>query len=395
MSTLNNSNHRSAASDGTRRDNSAKTQTATPRLSRMKCFVRSILLCLAITIFSIFRSPVHIEQNPPLDIEVKIDDSIITGPLQPKRTRIQDLDHFYIFPPANATSDGKPKGVLLHLHSCKESGLDFFTQPEHRIVAYEAIQKGLVVFSPTSYDRESGCYTLEDTKGLLKKIVKEFLRKKKLRSLPMVGLGHSSGGTFLAFLQDKLKLQSMALYNSPEDYGAIHSKNNTLIPTVYITMSSDESLSHRMNDNLNRLQNRNITSHLYKVSPKPFTQRLCVTRLPELKKGFCEHMFSTIKSDKAYSDLLDADGYVLESDVATKKWQGLFEFLELAYEGFCPLDDETGDIQYYNNHDNIKSKCWMRVALEQEIKTCYGYHAMTSQNHNEIINFLVSNSEMK
>ena len=250
------------------------------------------------------------------------------------------------------------------------------------------------MFSPTSYDRESGCYTSEDANGLLKKIFTEFLRKTKLRPLPRIGLGYSSGGTFLAYIQDKLNLQSMALYNSPEDYGVMHSKNDTLIPTVYITMSPDASVSNRMNDNLKRLQDRNITSHLYKVTPKPFTEKLCVARLPELKKGFCADMFSSIKSEKAYSGLLDANEYVLEGDVTTKQWQDLFEFLELGYQGFCPID-ETDSIPYYNDDDDKKSKCWMRFALEQEIKTCYGHHAMTSQNHNEIINFLVSNSEMK
>ena len=230
---------------------------------------------------------------------------------------------------------------------------------------------------------------MEDANGLLKKIVDQFVRRHKLNLLPRVGLGHSSGGAFLSFLQQRLKLQSMALYNSPEDYGDMHSRNDALIPTLYLTMSNDGSVMNRMNDNTKRLQDRNITSYLYKVSPKPFTQKLCAARLPELKKGFCEHMFATIRKQKPHSSLLDADGFVLDENAASTKWLDLFEFLELDYEGFCPIDNTEG-LQYY---DDEKPKCWMRTVLEQEIKTCYGYHAMTSQYHDEIINFLISNSK--
>ena len=385
----------STATDRTKRDlerNHAKNQTATSRLSRRTYLLRSLIICLTMAGLCLVRYPRFIEKNTHTggDIEVKID-HIVTLPLRPKRTRIQGLDHFYMLPPTNTTSDGKPKGLLLHLHSCKESGFEFFTLPEHRIVAYDAIQKGLAVLSPTSYDRQSGCYTSEDANGLLKKVVGQFVRRNRLQSLPIVGLGHSSGGTFLSFLRKTLELQSMAVYNSPEDYGDMQSKNDTLIPTVYLSMSMDESISNRMNANMKRLQDKNITSYLYRVSPKPFTQKLCAARLPESNNGFCKHMSTTIGKD-----LLDADGYVLEGDVASKQWQRFFEGLELTEEGFCPID-ETDSLMYYGNKKSSSwaKECSMRVVLEQEIKACFGYHAMTAQYHDEILNFLISNSKMK
>jgi hypothetical protein len=330
-------------------------------------------------------------------------DDIITDPLQPERERIEGQDHFYILPPIYATTNGEPKGILLYLHACKQSGLEFFTLPEHRIIALDAIQKGLVVFSPTSQNRESGCYTSEDTKdGYLERVVEKFLETYRLDRLPRVGLGDSSGGAFLSFVHRALKLESMAVYNSPQGYGDMLSKEDEAIPTVYLTMYIDKSISNRMNANMIRLQEMNISSYLYKVSPRPFTNTLCVARLPEILDVFCEHIFETIT--RYHSSLLDADGFVLEGDVESAQWQHFLDGLESDYKIISSTDGEGR--RNLNKHRRKRvgrkkknsspgpTRSWLRVILEQEIQTSYGFHAMTAQFHNEIIKFLISNSKM-
>jgi hypothetical protein len=384
--------------------NNAKNQPATSHTSRKTYFLRSTIFCLAIVGLFILKYPSFIEYNTHRegDIVVKFDDTI-TAPLQPEHERIEGQDHFYILPPTNATFNGEPKGVLLYLHSCKQSGLDFFTLPEHRIIALDAIQKGLVVFSPTSRNRESGCYTSEDTKdGHLERIVETFLETYELDRLPRVGLGDSSGGAFLSFVHRALKLESMAVYNSPQGYDDMLSEDDEVIPTVYLTMPIDKSISNRMNANVIRLQEMNIASYLYKVSPKPFTNSLCAARLPEITGVFCEHAFETIA--KHHSSLLDADGYVLEGDVQSAQWQRFFERLESDYESISSTDGKGR--RHLNKHKRKiigkkkkksppeATRSWLRVILEQEIQTCYGFHAMTAQFHNEILKFLISNSKM-
>lgn len=378
--------------------NSVKNQ-ATSHKKRRQCFVRFTLLFLGIVGLSIVRYPSFIERyaHNEGEIVVKLDETI-TAPLNPERERLQGLDHFYMLPFSNATADGKPKGILLYLHSCKQSGLEFFTLPEHRIIAYDAIQKGLVVFSPTSHNRNSGCYTSEDSNGYLERVVNEFVRKHRLHQLPRVGLGDSSGGAFLSFVHQALKLESMAVYNSPQSYGEIDSldiQESTAIPTVYVTMSTDTSILNRMNDNKIRLQELNISSYLYKVSPRPFTESLCAARLPELTDGFCEHIFETIVRD--HSNLLDADGYVLEGDVKSAQWQRCFDRLELDYRIASPTHATDVQILYHEaRHSSARAqRSWLRVTLEQEIQTCYGFHAMTAQFHDEVMEFLMLSSKMQ
>ncbi len=350
--------------------------------------MRVMLLCLALSGIFITRYPGFIEKNIHTrgDIEVKLKE-VITLPLKPDMTNLQDQKHYYMFPPANATIDGRPKGLLLYLHSCKGTGKEFFTLPEHRIIAHDAIQRGLVVFSPTSYDRDSGCFTSQDADGYLKKVVGRFVRRNRLQSLPRLGLGHSSGGAFLSYFQETLKLESMALYNSPEDYAEIRGQKDALIPTVYLAMSNDGSISNRMNASMAMLQKQKINTNLYKASPKPFTRKVCAARLPEVEEPFCDYIFERIEQGRRH--FLDADGYVLEGDVSSPLWERFFQKLE--WNDFDPQNKRYKEFK--SSWD--KKKSWLQVILEQEIKACYGYHAMTAQFHDEILDFLVSNSNMR
>jgi len=363
--------------------NTPKNQTTTSHANRrLCCFLRSTFLCLAIVGLFVARYPSFIEHNTHSEGEIvaKLDD-MITAPLTPEVEMLQGRNHFYILPPANATTDGKPKGILLYLHSCNQYGWEFFILPEHRIIVHDAILKGLVVFSPTPYDRKSRCYTSVDANGFLEKVVDEFVHKYGLRRLPRVGLGDSSGGAFLPFVSKALKLESIAVYNSPQSYGDIENQEEVAIPTVYLSMSSDNSISKRMDVNKIRLQEMNIPSYLYRVSRRPFTEPLCNARLPEI--DFCEHIIEVIRRD--YSNLIDADGFIIEGDLEAPRWHHFFDKLDLDYEISCPM---------LASEFQMEKSC-LRLVLEQEIQSCYGFHSMTAQYHDEIITFLMSNSKME
>ena len=363
--------------------NNVKNQTTASHTNRrMCCFLRSTFLCLAIVGLFVARYPKFIDHNTHSEGEIvaKFDDTIV-APLTPEVETLQGRKHYFMLPPANATADGNPKGILLYLHSCNQFGWEFFILPEHRIIANNAILKGFVVLSPTPYDRKSRCYTSVDANGFMEKVVNEFVDKYGLRRLPRVGLGDSSGGAFLPFVSKVLKLESIAVYNSPQSYSNIDNQEEVAIPTVYLSMSSDSSISNRMNINKIKLQEMNIPSFLYRVSPRPFTEPLCNARLPEI--DFCERIIEMIQKD--YSNLIDADGFVLEGDLEAAQWQHFFNKLDLEYEIGCP----TVVPKY-----QMKKSC-LRLILEQEIQTCYGFHSMTAQYHDEIIEFLMSNSKME
>mmetsp|Transcript_22861 Transcript_22861/g.54117 ORF Transcript_22861/g.54117 Transcript_22861/m.54117 type:complete len:414 (+) Transcript_22861:158-1399(+) len=387
------SNSKTTFAPATRRDskpaeafslerNNSKNQSATLHTTRRTCcFLRSTVLCITLVGLFVSRYPSFIEHNTHSEGEIvaKFDD-VITAPLTPEVERFLNRNHYFMFPPANATTDGKAKGILLYLHSCNQFGWEFFTLPEHRIIANDAIQKGLIVFSPTPFDLESRCYTSDDVE-FMKDVVNEFVDKYGLRQLPRVGLGDSSGGAFLPFVSEALKLESIAVYNSPQGYGDIDNQKMAAIPTVYLSMSSDSAISNRMNANKKKLQEMNIPTFLYKVSRRPFTEPLCKARLPEI--DFCEEIVEMIQSD--YSNLVDADGFVIEGDLETKQWYHFFKKLDLEYEIRCPAVVPKS---------KMKKSC-LRLILEQEIQTCYGFHSMTAQYHDEIIEFLMSNSKVE
>ncbi|KAL3905378.1 MAG: hypothetical protein SGARI_004492 [Bacillariaceae sp.] len=147
-------------------------------------------------------------------IVAKVDDSIITLPLHPKVDKMQGLNHYYLLPSVNNTAI-PPRGVLVYLHSCHQSGLEVFHLPESRIIIKSALEKGFAVFAPSSFHRESGCYTELDL-DYLPRIVEDWTTNHNLYTLPRVGMGESSGASFLFFVYKELELQSLAAYNTPQ-----------------------------------------------------------------------------------------------------------------------------------------------------------------------------------
>jgi len=382
--------------------------------TRIIWLMSCIFVCFAVAGILIIRYPTFIRYNTHSegDIVVKLDDTI-TLPLRPQQEKIFGIDHYYMFPPMNTTTTTistilKPKGILIYLHSCEQSGLDFFTLPEHRVVAHDAIyKKGLVVFAPTSYNRQSGCFTNEDLNDSsnnnkngyhLQGVVKEFIKNHKqlLRKLPRVGMGDSSGGSFLFFVHEAIKLQSMAIYNSPQGYMNININMNdtaivSMIPTVFLSMSSDISISTRMNINRIKLQEMNVKTKLFEVTPRTFTDRLCTSRFPELPYEFCQNIFDIIERDCNWANsLIDMDGYIIDGSVIKKsvQWQHCFKKIEESSEY------NKWMIMTKTKTQESQSFSWLRVILEKEIQACYGYHSMTAQFRDEILTFLMLNAKI-
>ena len=458
------------------------TTTTTLSSRRIVWLMCCILFCFLIAGILIIRYPSFIRHNTHNaiagEIVVKLDpNNIITVPLQPKKETIFGIDHYYMFPStpppdpniyananasasANASANAnananantnnnnvtttipiEPKGILIYLHSCKQSGIDFFTLPEHRIIAHDIIyNKGLVVFAPSSYNRQSGCFTTDDLKSKnsnnmkgrysLQKVVEEFIRKHKqqLRKLPIVGMGDSSGGGFLFFVYGSLNLQSMAIYNSPQGYvttnndanfNIINNYNNNKImppiPTVFLTMSSDISISTKMENNTIMLQEMDIPTQLFKVTTgRPFTNSLCDGRFSELPYEFCQRIFEIIDKDCTSSgsssshQFIDIDGYIIDgNDIKnSEQWQHCFEkildssdynyWLHTVSRGMPSSSSGGGEKEDETTMTmEQQSSLWLRIILEKEIQTCYGYHAITAQYHDEILKFLMLNSNIK
>lgn len=370
----------------------------------MLCFV--VLFVLVVTVITnVYPQIIANYTHSDGDIVAKRDEKIVTPPLHPQKITLQGREHYYLLPSyittlqqsTNSSSAFTTKtpspinGVLIILHTCQQSGLDVFQLPENRIVVYDALQKGLAVLAPTAYDRETKCFSYRDL-GQLPHLVEDWTSRHKLQYLPRMGMGESSGGSFLFFVYKELNLRSMAIYNTPqifleEDWTA------TAIPTVLLTMPLDDSVADRMTQHYQKLQRHNISTQLYKVTPRPFTSSLCPSRFPEWSLSFCQQLFASSSTDS----LFNADGFVQGSVHQSPSWTKFFQSVEAKYNGeqaataaslLQPQSIPYATRKAGNGHS------WVWAVVEQEVKTCQGYHAMTADYHGEILHFLMTNANI-
>jgi hypothetical protein len=408
-------------------------------------------------------------------IKAKTIDDITTLPLHPMVATIQGIDHYYMLPymleehnksSKNANNnnhhhhkdkdrtkntnnskkknydmilDHHPKGIFIFLHSCRRSGLEFFHLPEDRIVAYDALRRGLAVLAVSSQHRDSGCWTEPDI-AWVGTVIDEWAMMYDLEdetTIPRIAMAVSSAASFLFFVYDSLRLQAMAIVNSPLSYDAkselvvANSKNNknnnnkenddsndqsttsnnndnnndnnvavVAIPTVFVTMPKDDYIAKEMERNYKRLGQAGIPTQLYKVRPIPFTTEVCNARIPELGKENCDKLLDTIRTD--YPRLLDADGFVKEA-MKSEQWKKLFTQLDLEHLLDQPSDagstkrstsstakkTSTAKYEYYSTPKAHNGHSWLWAVVEEEFSTCLAYHSMTAEHHGAILDFMM------
>jgi len=333
-----------------------------------------LFLCVAAFSKRIYQDSIQAHEKSKGDVVAKPDD-LITLPLNPKSENIQGVDHYYMLPQVKA------KGVLIFLHSCKQSGLEFFHLPEDRIVAYDALNKGLAVFAPTSKDRESGCFTEIDV-GWIDKVVDEWAANHELAFSPRIGMSVSSGSSLMFYAYKALKLKSMAVYNTPQSFHKESLEKGLAIPTAYITMPLDEIISSQMKKNFDRLSSAKVSTRLFEVHPHPFTPSLCLTRFPEIVPKDCEEIFRF--AHKNFPRLFNGDDFLnVKESMASSRWQKLLTKVELNYEL-----NET----YYQKSQAASGHSWLWAIIEEEARSSQGFHAMTAEHHSSILNFLIQHS---
>ena len=338
-----------------------------------------LVLIMCITAVTLTRFPGFVEHYTHLQGKVvaKTDEMIemITVPLQPKQEVLNGEHQFYMLPKSHFKI---PVGILIVLHPCKRSGLDFFLLPEDRIVAKDALNQGLAVLSLTSKDRNSGCFTSEDT-PVVSQIVDQWTKLHNLQNIPRYGLGISSGGSFLFFVYRTLKLDSMVVYNTPQRFLPDDMDDHAMIPTAFVTMSMDKRMNKRMRESHRELSHAKVPTELFQISPRPFTKAICTSRLPEMLPKDCDRIFDTLRDD--FSRILDKDGFVIDDVVSSEDWNSFASALQLD-TWYNPLHFQTAKTSAGHS--------WPYASIEQEFRTCYARHAMSSEHHAKIIEFLVT-----
>jgi len=221
-------------------------------------------------------------------------------------------------------------------------------------------------------------------------IVEEWVNIHDLNDLPRMGMGDSSGASYLYFVYKTLKLKSMAVYNTPQIYLADDMKKKTgkAIPTVFVSMKEDEVLSKLMSKNHDQLSSANIPAKQYRISPRPFTPAICFSRFPEFETEDCDKLIAAIRIE--LPNLLDRRSFVKQTPTE-EEWEAFFGKIEDTLDYSLASSYYKRDEEHSRNH----LKMWVNEGIQEEIKACQGFHALTSEHYSNILDFLIKEAKEK
>jgi len=423
------------------KDKPQRTTTSSRTQRRISCIT---ILLVFLPIYLVFRYSSIIQNythsNGNIQTKLNSNSDIRTYPLQPETIRIRSIQHYYLLP------SQQPKVILIVLHSCQQTGLDFFQLPEERIILYQALSMGMAIFAPTSQNAITGCWQEQDVSyigGVIDSWTKQFSDDyDHLEKLPRVGLASSSASSFMIRIYTKISISSMALYNSITPYPESHLHNlpAKAIPTVYINMSKDKTLLSLAKTHMKALQTAGIPTQLYRVSTRPFTLRVCNARIPELQLQ-CQEIINEIDDQYPNHKLLNVDGYI-RRNVKPEQWQSVWNSLHIddwvVYRNDSSIiDDDNNKKKRWGKRKKKKKKekkkrhwwsfrsstttqtdnmivsaeyspnskeiyhtivhpytghSWLWESLEQQMQVSYGYHVITSEYHMQVLQFLLEHS---
>ena len=310
---------------------------------------------------------------------------LVTGPLTPHGKVILGVEVFYMLPSTPSIS-----GVLVFFHGCSHGGQDFFILPEDRIVALSALNRGLAVVSPTSNNREHGCWTVNDV-SLISEALAAFRKDIGLPAhLPLMGMGASSGGAFLFRVYKQIKLKSMVSYimGLGFDESDITAAASSLPATAYVHMPRDEQTSHAVAESMAVLKAANVATMEWLVQPHPLTPELCDRRLPELGDRRCHAFLQMVK--KKYKGLLKEDDNNVLKSYTNGDWKAAMQESELD----IPIKKVSS---HKNSHikpgqlssSTLHGHAWLWASMEEEIAVSYAMHEMTAEHREEVLDFLM------
>jgi hypothetical protein len=127
------------------------------------------------------------------------------------------------------------------------------------------------------------------------------------------------------------------------------------------------------------LQKRGVSARVWEVPPHPLTLQVCVKR-------FC-NTFDDITSHKG---LFVEDFMVLEPYKKGGKWDSVFRKAHLDPPDFDRIKSKSNNIaKGTSNYIQFSGHSWLWAAVVEEIAVGYGYHKMTAQFRDQILEFLL------
>jgi hypothetical protein len=201
------------------------------------------------------------------------------------------------------------------------------------------------------------------------------------KALPRMGMGASSGGSFLFRAYEVLNFQSMASYVMWKSFDAddLANESKALPATAFIHMPRDPKSIDKVPQNAQLLKQRQVPTNIWQIRPHPLDPIVCAQRIPELGINKCSSLLQY--AVEKHPEILNEEYEVLEP-YRGGKWDPIFETFQKDV-----LASKAGEeVASFSGHS------WTWAALVEEIAVSYAQHEMTAEHCEEVLDFLMVNA---
>ncbi|KAL4443431.1 hypothetical protein ABPG75_011168 [Micractinium tetrahymenae] len=222
-----------------------------------------------------------------------------------------------------------PRGTVVFIHACVHSGYNYWPYspdceecrglPEELSHTLQALRLGYAVFTVSSGDRETGCWSWNNDGEQVAALLNKWLDDWGMRDLPVYGAGISSGASFLLKLPRYVKLSgivSEALGVDPNAWGVDEAVDGEYPPTVYVCMERDTDTAERIRENVQVLHDYGVPVQMVKV----YDRKVYPTYFSDRDPWYINETFSKEIAQGLYNiTMIDKQGNVIEDPRYTSR----------------------------------------------------------------------------
>lgn len=263
-----------------------------------------------------------------------------------------------------------PKAILFIAHGCYCRATFFWDKssscseciglPEERNIVSRALARGYAVIAVSS-TRE--CWGIQDDKTKVLTTLSSWIQDKKLKGLPVVALGASSGGSFVSALAMEYKFSSLVIMISEGRFNALHIIEE-YPPTLFVHMAKDKRRAALVRDAMEILSRKGVETAEVKCYQLPVTPQL-FTKILGMDSRTADRIYRALKGTSMLNNesFMTKDGRFLNwmtllkrqqvmPEESLKKWElHLLELLNLAY-GYHEMTSLQSDeiFKWFDSH---------------------------------------------
>lgn len=261
----------------------------------------------------------------------------------------------------------KPKAVLFIAHGCHRKASDFWDKspscpnctglPEEKVLVRTALSKSFAVITVSS---SGTCWSFGKEKRVVRDVIKTWVKKHNLESLPLVALGASSGGYFVSALALDMEFSSIVLMIAEGVFDRI-SVNKRYPPTLFVHMPKDVYRQQKIREFLEGLRVEGVDAAEVECLDLPLSPGFLGDRIEGFDRGVSVQVFEVLR-EKGF---VDEKGY-MKRDGRRTPWRE-------ALSGYKISLEES-----------------LVTPVEEELNLAYAYHEMTSLQSEQIFNWFES-----